>query len=209
MERPASWYLDYLVNHIHRSIVATVDDDGLPVTAAIDMMLADEDGVYFLTARGKNFYDRLIARQFLALTAMKGKDTMSSVALSLRGKVREVGLGYLDALLEHNPYMYGIYPTEESRQALTVFKIYEGEGEWFDLSAKPIDRASFAFGGAEATTHGYFVDESRCIGCESCLPVCPQSCIAMEDGTARISQAHCLHCGRCAEACPEEAIEKR
>ena len=31
-------YLDYIANEIHRTIVATVDDEGLPVTAAIDMM---------------------------------------------------------------------------------------------------------------------------------------------------------------------------
>ena len=42
--------------------------------------------------------------------------------------------------------MFEIYPTEESRKALTVFQIYEGSGEWFDLSKKPIERASFTFG---------------------------------------------------------------
>jgi uncharacterized pyridoxamine 5'-phosphate oxidase family protein len=47
-------------------IVATVDDDGLPVTSAIDMMDADEGGFYFLTAKGKGFYDRLKKREFLA-----------------------------------------------------------------------------------------------------------------------------------------------
>ena len=31
-------YLNYIVHEIHRTIVATVDDEGLPVTAAIDMM---------------------------------------------------------------------------------------------------------------------------------------------------------------------------
>ena len=30
-------YLNYVVHEIHRTIVATVDDEGLPVTAAIDM----------------------------------------------------------------------------------------------------------------------------------------------------------------------------
>lgn len=30
-------------------------------------------------------------------------------------------------------------------KALTVFQIYEGSGEWFDLSKKPIERASFTF----------------------------------------------------------------
>ena len=45
-------YLDYIVNEIHRTIVATVDDEGLPVTAAIDMMDSDETSLYFLTAKG-------------------------------------------------------------------------------------------------------------------------------------------------------------
>ena len=84
-------YLDIIANEIHRTIVATVDDEGLPVTAAIDMMDSDENSLYFLTAKGKGFYDRLKKREFLALTAMKGEDTMSSVAVSIRGKVRELG----------------------------------------------------------------------------------------------------------------------
>ena len=83
-------YLAYLVEEIHTTVVATVDDAGLPVTAAIDMMDADEGGVYFLTARGKGFYDRLKKRGVLALTGMKGEDTMHCAALSIRGKVREL-----------------------------------------------------------------------------------------------------------------------
>lgn len=67
-------YLSYIVNKIHRTIVATVDDEGLSVTAAIDMMDNDDQSLYFLTAKGKNFYDRLIKRGFLALTAMKGEE---------------------------------------------------------------------------------------------------------------------------------------
>ena len=69
-------YLSYLVREIHTTVVATVDDAGLPVTAAIDMMDADEGGIYFLTARGKGFYNRLKKRGTLALTGMKGTDTM-------------------------------------------------------------------------------------------------------------------------------------
>ena len=76
-------YLEYIVREIHTTIVATVDDEGLPVTAAIDMMDCDENGLYFLTAKGKSFYDRLVKREFLALTAIKGEDTLSSVAVSL------------------------------------------------------------------------------------------------------------------------------
>ena len=98
-------YLEYIVKVIHTTVVATADDEGLPVTAAIDMMDADESGLYFLTAKGKGFYDRLVKRQYLALTAMKGKDTMSSVAVSIRGKVRELGNERMPELFEKNPYM--------------------------------------------------------------------------------------------------------
>ena len=44
-------YLKYLVEEIHTTVVATVDDAGLPVTAAIDMMDYDEGGLYFQIGR--------------------------------------------------------------------------------------------------------------------------------------------------------------
>ena len=106
------YYLAYVVDQIHRTIVATVDDAGLPVTAAIDMMDYDDNSLYFLTAKGKGFYDRLKKQEFLAFTAIKGEDTMSTVAVSFRGKVRELGSERLPRLFEKNPYMAEIYPTE-------------------------------------------------------------------------------------------------
>ena len=201
----SKYYLDYIVNEIHRTIVATVDENGLPVTCAIDMMDSDENGLYFLTAKGKNFYKRLIDKQYIALTAMKGDDTMSSVAVSVRGKVREIGNDKIPYLFEKNEYMNDIYPTEESRKALTVFQIYEGDGEWFDLSKKPIERASFVFGKSEETASGYFIND-ECIACGSCIPVCPQNCIEIKD-IAVINQSHCLHCGNCFDICPVGAVE--
>ena len=204
----AETYLHYLVNEIHTTVVATVDNEGLPVTAAIDMMDCDENSLYFLTARGKSFYDRLKKRPFLSLTAMKGKDTLSSVAISIRGKVRELGYGRIPELFEKNAYMKTIYPTEESMQALTVFQIYEGSGEWFDLSKKPIERASFTFGGAEGKTEGYFITDA-CIGCQSCAAVCPQQCIKADQVPLIINQANCLHCGNCLTVCPAGAVERR
>ncbi|MBR0392125.1 MAG: 4Fe-4S binding protein [Oscillospiraceae bacterium] len=201
-------YFRYLVEEIHTTIVATVDDEGLPVTAAIDMMDYDEDGLYFLTAKGKSFYDRLGKREFLALTAIKGEDTMSSVAVSVRGKVREIGYGMIPELFEKNPYMHEIYPTEESMQALTVFQIYEGIGEWFDLSKKPIERDSFTFGNAQKKEDGYFITDA-CICCGSCAAVCPQQCIDTSRVPNVIRKENCLHCGNCMTACPVGAVEKR
>ena len=167
-------YFSFLVNEIHTTVVATVDDEGLPVTAAIDMMDYDENSLYFLTAKGKGFYDRLAKRGFLAFTALKGEDTMSSVALSVRGKVRELGYGKIPELLRE----------------------------------KPIERASFTFGGAEKKTEGYFITDA-CIGCGSCAAVCPQNCIITDSIPHVIAQEHCLHCGNCFEACPAGAVERR
>lgn len=200
-------YLQYLVEEIHTTVVATVDDAGLPVTAAIDMMDWDEGGVYFLTARGKGFYQRLVKRGYIALTGMKGEDTMSCAALSIRGKVQEIGPAFLLRLFEKNPYMTEIYPTDKSREALTVFKICKGNGEWFDLSKKPIDRASFTFGGAECSKQGYYIT-GDCITCGKCLEVCPQNCITAGRPYA-VQQEHCLHCGNCMAVCPAGAVEKR
>ena len=201
-------YLNFIVNEIHTVVVATVDDEGLPVTAAIDMMYADDDSVYFLTAKGKNLYDRLKNRKYLALTGIKGQDTMSRVALSLRGTVREIGEEKLEILLDKNPYMYEIYPTEESRKALSVFQIYEGVGEWFDLSKRPIERNSFSFGNHGLEDKAYFISDI-CIGCGKCIEVCPQDCISSMGIPYVIEQNNCLHCGNCEGICPYDAVERR
>ncbi|MBQ9358062.1 MAG: 4Fe-4S binding protein [Abditibacteriota bacterium] len=201
-------YLACIAENIHTVVVATVDDEGLPVTAAVDIMDSDPESLYFLTAKGKGLYDRLKKRGFLAFTAVKGEDTMSSVAVSVRGKVREIGFGRLQELFAKNPYMNEIYPSAASREALTVFRIYEGSGEWFDLSKKPIERASFTFGGAREKTEGYFITDA-CTGCRSCAEVCPQQCIVADNIPLVISQANCLHCGNCMTVCPAGAVERR
>src|SRR5699024_7941451 len=84
-------YLRWIVDEAHTAVVATVDREGRPVTCAIDMMDWDESGLYFLTAKGKNFYSRLKADESIAFTAIKGKDTLSCAAVSVQGKARETG----------------------------------------------------------------------------------------------------------------------
>ena len=201
-------YLRYIVEEIHSTVFATVDSAGRPVTCAIDMMDYDADGLYFLTAKGKRFYDRLKANENIAFTAMKGKDTLSCVAVSVQGKAREIGPGRLPDLFHKNPYMERIYPDAGSRSALTVFQIHEGAGEWFDLSQLPIQRARFSFGGAREEKTGYFVTD-KCIGCKLCYSKCPQKCIDITRQPVVIVQEHCLHCGNCFETCPARAIERR
>lgn len=201
-------YLKYIVEEIHSTVFATVDSEGRPVTCAIDIMDYDEKGLYFLTAKGKNFYERLKDNENIAFTAMKGEDTLSCVAVSVRGKVKEIGSDKLPALFRKNPYMEKIYPNQASRTALTVFQIYEGTGEWFDLSKTPIERAGFSFGGAEKRAGGYFVTD-KCTGCKLCVSECPQKCIDVTKPPVVIEQEHCLHCGNCMEICPSGAVERR
>lgn len=139
-------FFDFIVKEVHTVVVATTDERGLPVTCAVDIMDRDENSLYFLTANGKNLYKRLKSRGYLALTGVKGNDTMSSAALSLRGKVTEADVRKVKELFDKNPYMYEIYPDEESRKVIRAFRIYEGAGDWFDLSVKPIKTAHFEFG---------------------------------------------------------------
>ena len=50
------------------------------------------------------------------------------------------------------------------------------------------------------------VDEDECVGCETCVEVCPVEAISMVDGIAEIDQDECTQCGTCLEECPVEAI---
>lgn len=197
----------YLQEQIHTIVIATNDYNSKPITCAIDIMDYDVNGLYFLTAKGKKFYERLMSTGYLSLTGIKGESTMSCVAVSVYGKVKEVGTECLPRLLDKNPYMYKIYPTEQSRSVLTVFCVYQGNGEWFDLSKKPIERFSFSFGGEEDITYGYFATE-KCVGCGKCQTVCPQKCISI-NGKAKILQENCLHCGNCMNFCQSNAIIRK
>lgn len=201
-------YLKFLAEDIHTTVIATVNEKGLPVTSAIDIMDYDEDGLYFLTAKGKSFYNRLKDKEYISLTGIKGNDTMRCVSVSVKGKVKEIGRTYLDRLIEKNPYVNKIYPTEKSKQALTVFKIYDGSGEWFDLSKKPIERKSFNFDTVNEIICRYCITDN-CMMCGACGKYCPQGCISFANGIAVIKQNNCLHCGNCYEVCPVNAVMKR
>jgi Fe-S-cluster-containing hydrogenase component 2 len=51
-----------------------------------------------------------------------------------------------------------------------------------------------------------YVDDKRCVGCGTCVDVCPQGAISLHDGKASIRQDLCNQCEACAVACPEGAI---
>ena len=144
-------YIKIMVEKIHSTTVATIGDDGHPQTRVIDMMYYDEEGVYFLTAKGKAFYGQLMEQQYIAISATKDK-----MAVSLRGKVKNIGKKHLDIMFEKNPYMKEIYPGD-TREALEVFCLYEAQGEFFDISVPSnIVRESILIGDVQKTQTGYF-----------------------------------------------------
>ena len=73
--------------------------------------------------------------------------------------------------------------------------------------------AAFDFGTdgddeTELRKEGYVINDN-CIGCGSCVAVCPQNCISTDSIPFDIHASHCLHCGNCMNACPAGAVERR
>ncbi len=202
MEQSTRNFLKILVEDIHSTTIATIDEDGRPLTRVIDMMLCDEKGVYFLTAKGKAFYKQLMEQKYISLSAIKGKQS-----ISLRGNIENIGSEKLDEIFEKNTYMQEIYP-DDTRTALEVFRLYKATGEFFDISNPGnVTRGSIVIGEAEQKKSGYYVG-AACIKCKLCYSVCPQKCIDISKKPVVINQSHCLHCGRCAEICPKQTIKK-
>jgi Fe-S-cluster-containing hydrogenase component 2 len=51
------------------------------------------------------------------------------------------------------------------------------------------------------------VDKNKCIGCGSCVGICPVNAISMVNGQAKIDYTKCIKCLACQNLCPVEAIK--
>ncbi len=183
---------------------ATVDEKGIPQIRIIDIMLAENEKIYFCTARGKNFYAQLMRDDHIAITAVN-KD-FQMVRLSGTAEKLAEQKAWIDRIFEENPSMNGVYPNE-SRYILEPFIIANANIEFFDLGKEPINRQNFVIGNREEKKKGFEISAS-CIGCGKCRRICPQQCINVGK-PFEINQNHCLHCGLCFENCPVKAITIR
>lgn len=186
---------------------ATVDEEGLPTVRVIDVMMVEGGRLYFVAARGKAFYADVMRTRFVAIVGQ----SPDFRTCRLRGPVErpddEVGRHRLvDRIFELNPAMKELYPGE-SRYVLEPFYLENAQGEYFDLSGKPIVRVPFALGAAREAAEGFVITD-RCTECGTCAEACPEQCIVAGSPYA-IVQENCLRCGLCAEECPADAIERR
>jgi ferredoxin len=80
-------------------------------------------------------------------------------------------------------------------------------GPWYAISPAPSRKTSQAETAGETGPHR-FIDQSLCIGCGECVPLCPMEAISLGDETSSIDPNECAECGTCsrAEICPVDAI---
>lgn len=185
---------------------ATTAQDGSPQIRNISAIHYEKDGLYFFTARGKDFCRQLLNDgrvQILGYTKYKEMIRLSGRAYPVAEEEQEK---WIDTIFEEQPYLANVYPGE-TRKIGIVFAIKEGTVEYFNLGVRPIFRESYSLGGAAIPEKGYQISE-RCIGCGTCQKHCPQSCIKAGK-PFMIEQEHCLHCGNCKEHCPVQAVEER
>lgn len=202
----AGYCLRFL-REVREAAFATVDEQGLPSVRVIDVMMVEDDRLYFVAARGKAFYADLMRTRYAAIVGQSADFRICR----LRGPVEHPDdeaeqHRLVDRIFELNPSMRELYPGA-SRYVLEPFYFEDAQGEYFDLSDKPVVRVPFAIGSAREAAEGFVVTD-RCIGCGTCAEACPEQCIVAGEPYA-IVQEHCLRCGLCAEACPAGAIERR
>lgn len=187
---------------------ATVDAQGNPQVRNISAVHYEPDALYFFTARGKDFCRELLEDgrvQILGYTRYKEMIRLSAQAKPVP---QEEQKKWIDTIFREQPYLENVYPGN-TREIGIVFEIRDAQVEYFHLGVRPIFRETYVIGNGRAKEKGYRITDA-CIGCGTCVSVCPQGCVTPGDaGTPyHISTEHCLHCGNCSEHCPVSAIER-
>ena len=149
---------------------ATVDEKGLPQIRIIDVMLVENEKLYFCTARGKDFYSQIIKNSQVAITGMNQNFQM--IRLDGKAEKLEEHRKWIDRIFEENPSMNTVYPNE-SRYVLEAFCIENGSVEFFDLGKEPIVERVYA---RKCKDKRKRVSYYRCMySMWKCEDICPQS----------------------------------
>lgn len=93
---------------------ATVDSEGRPQVRIIDVMLADEETIYFCTARGKAFYHQLCEGGYVAVSGLNKQFQMFRI--SGRAQKLDDQRRWIDEIFARNPSMNDVYPRDSPYQ---------------------------------------------------------------------------------------------
>ena len=122
-------YIEKILTETPNVTISTVDENNRPYSRIVQLLMREGDKLYFLTEKGKRFYEQLIRNPYVSITGFKG------FSINIQGKVRTCGREVIDKALEKNEYVANnVLPNEEMRQQAEIFELYEGEGEYIDLS---------------------------------------------------------------------------
>ena len=124
--------MQILQNDMKVAVVSTVDEEGQPHARHINMGVANENGVFFMTSPKTDFYKQLKANPKVAITGFNEDGYLIQV-IRITGEVRDIGKEGLAEVLKDNPYVEQVYPDESERQNVQVFHLYEGDGFYHSM----------------------------------------------------------------------------
>lgn len=191
-----------MITEIKTVAVATINGDK-PEVRMLDILLEENDMLFFTTASGKPFSAQLKLSGKIAITTMTPDKRM----IRLWGKVQTTDLSYKTKIIEKHPEFEMISKLMGNETA-EIFSIYDIVLEVFDQSkcpSAPLDRESYAFGDAIVEQRGYCIS-ATCTNCGICASRCPMKTIYHSKDHYLIDQSHCLQCGLCTVVCPHEAV---
>ena len=116
-----------ILRDVKDAAFATVDEKGVPQVRIIDVMLAEDEKIYFCTARGKDFYAQLMQDNHIAVTAVNRDFQM--VRLTGTAEKLKDQKDWIDRIFQKNPSMNSVYP-KESRYILEPFCIADANIEF-------------------------------------------------------------------------------
>ncbi len=183
----------------HPSLPTATVAHGHPECRVISYYVLSDGNIYFMTSKGKPFYQQLCANpELVANSSIDGH-----YALKIHAFVKDVTTdkAIWDEFFSINPGTMKMY--RKNPDIMVVYKLEKGEGEMFHLyQEERIRRMRFAFGGMEKLPMTYKITD-RCIGCGACMDSCVEKAIHKdENGKCYIRYMDCDDCGICYTKCP-------
>lgn len=135
--------MNILEQDIKAMVFSTVDSEGNPHARYINVGVANESGIFFMTSKQTRFYQQLKENPKVAITA-KSEDGYLIQVVRIEGEARELGRDQLEEVLEGNEYVKYVYPTKEEQSTVQVFQVYKGKAFYQSLTQG--HKYTFSFG---------------------------------------------------------------